>query len=651
MTKKIKYTVAMGIAYIALNFSLEAADGNPPELMTYQGYLVDGTGAPLGAESPENHDVVFRIYTALESGVNKWSEQQTVTVDKGYFSVLLGEGSQFNSEPYPKLSSVFYGDDISDRFMGMTVILNGSGNELTPRLRWVSSPFAFSSSQARQLIDDSGNRNFYKDGAELRLGVGAESTLNIKENGDVDINGKLNVKLPAYGYGLTLRNGAKETQIGAGNSGHFHFYTDMTNFWFERDIQVQGKFLSFNRDAILQPMGNSGDDNYLKIYKGSDLIEARTDELKVTGDSGKTFQIKMKNTTEFHTSNPQFFMNKKLNNAGGFYVDNDRGIKAVTGNYGSVQTVGGGKANWEGYSIDGRYVFMSADNNNVGIYNDVDNKWVTFYEKNHDNGGRYRVFLNSQWEALRITKSKTEIKNSTKIHGTLETTSNLLVNGQINIKNKTYFNEADDGKQFQIRADDYDDRSMMTFDKDGKWIAMFHAKDGKRALNLTHGNGQKYASYDGDNNWDFYSDKRLKKNIEKEEKILQRIMKINVVNYDYIDEEKRKHKEIGMIAQEVEPLFPSLVSESDNDPNYGFKVKSLGYSSFGILAVGAVKELKKEKDDQVAALQEQNQSLRADVNKLREELSEVKDLLSDMGTLSSRLKDIEGYVSRLEKTN
>jgi hypothetical protein len=192
---------------------------------------------------------------------------------------------------------------------------------------------------------------------------------------------------------------------------------------------------------------------------------------------------------------------------------------------------------------------------------------------------------------------------------------------------------------------------MMTFDKDGKWIAMFHAKDGKRALNLTHGNGQKYASYDGDNNWDFYSDKRLKKNIEKEEKILQRIMKINVVNYDYIDEEKRKHKEIGMIAQEVEPLFPSLVSESDNDPNYGFKVKSLGYSSFGILAVGAVKELKKEKDDQVAALQEQNQSLRADVNKLREELSEVKDLLSDMGTLSSRLKDIEGYVSRLEKTN
>ena len=167
----------MGIAYIALNFSLEAADGNPPELMTYQGYLVDGTGAPLGAESPENHDVVFRIYTALESGVNKWSEQQTVTVDKGYFSVLLGEGSQFNSEPYPNLSSVFYGDDISDRFMGMTVILNGSGNELTPRLRWVSSPFAFSSSQARQLIDDSGNKNFYKDGNELRLGVGSESTL------------------------------------------------------------------------------------------------------------------------------------------------------------------------------------------------------------------------------------------------------------------------------------------------------------------------------------------------------------------------------------------------------------------------------------------------------------------------------------------
>lgn len=59
-----------------------------------------------------------------------------------------------------------------------------------------------------------------------------------------------------------------------------------------------------------------------------------------------------------------------------------RGIRSVTGNYGTVQTTGGGAGNWEGYSIDGRYVFMSADNNSCGIYNDLDNEWMIYCYRN-----------------------------------------------------------------------------------------------------------------------------------------------------------------------------------------------------------------------------------------------------------------------------
>jgi hypothetical protein len=54
----------------------------------------------------------------------------------------------------------------------------------------------------------------------------------------------------------------------------------------------------------------------------------------------------------------------------------------VSGNYGTVQTTGGGAGDWEGYSIDGRYVFMSADNNSCGIYNDVDNDWMIYCYRN-----------------------------------------------------------------------------------------------------------------------------------------------------------------------------------------------------------------------------------------------------------------------------
>ena len=59
-----------------------------------------------------------------------------------------------------------------------------------------------------------------------------------------------------------------------------------------------------------------------------------------------------------------------------------RGLRSVTGGYGTVQTTGGGTGNNEGYSIDGRYVFMSPDNNACGIFNDLDNKWILYSIRN-----------------------------------------------------------------------------------------------------------------------------------------------------------------------------------------------------------------------------------------------------------------------------
>ena len=66
------------------------------------------------------------------------------------------------------------------------------------------------------------------------------------------------------------------------------------------------------------------------------------------------------------------------------YIGNSssKGLRSVSGNYGTVQTTGGGSGGWEGYSIEGRYVFMSADNNSCGIYNDIDNEWMIKCNRN-----------------------------------------------------------------------------------------------------------------------------------------------------------------------------------------------------------------------------------------------------------------------------
>lgn len=139
------------IAAAALHAQPVRADGNPPERLAYQGFLNDANGNPLGNTNtgPKNYDVIFRIWSDPTAGSELWAEQQTITVDKGYFSVLLGEGSAYQSEPRPALlSGIFTNNSASDRYVEITVKGIGAGSPpadvtIAPRLRLLTSPYAF----------------------------------------------------------------------------------------------------------------------------------------------------------------------------------------------------------------------------------------------------------------------------------------------------------------------------------------------------------------------------------------------------------------------------------------------------------------------------------------------------------------------------
>jgi len=154
---------------------LRAADANPPDKMSYQSYLVDANGNPLGSTNtgPKNYDAIFRIWNdqmATAPANRLWTEQQTITVDKGYFSILLGEGNAYGSEARPALSSIFAGGDASDRYVEMTVKGIGPGgadSTILPRVRLLPAPYAFlaknavsanslSSPTANQIVTVSG---------------------------------------------------------------------------------------------------------------------------------------------------------------------------------------------------------------------------------------------------------------------------------------------------------------------------------------------------------------------------------------------------------------------------------------------------------------------------------------------------------------
>ena len=135
---------------IALPVSLShAQNSSPPQYMTYQGYLTDANGNPLGSTNtgPKNYDIIFRLWDAPTGGDELYAEQQTVTVAGGYFSVLLGEGSTYQSEPHTlALSTLFTNNTASSRFVEFTVQgigVNSANVTVMPRLRLLTSPYAF----------------------------------------------------------------------------------------------------------------------------------------------------------------------------------------------------------------------------------------------------------------------------------------------------------------------------------------------------------------------------------------------------------------------------------------------------------------------------------------------------------------------------
>ena len=128
--------------------------------MTYQGYLADQNGDGLGASAPVNYPAVFRIYDQSTAGALLWSETQIITVDKGLFSVILGQGSANGSEPRPALSSVFAPSEastgISDRYIAINVTIGGNATDILPRLRLLPSAYAFAARNANNLLDANG---------------------------------------------------------------------------------------------------------------------------------------------------------------------------------------------------------------------------------------------------------------------------------------------------------------------------------------------------------------------------------------------------------------------------------------------------------------------------------------------------------------
>jgi hypothetical protein len=177
-----------------------------PGFISYQGKVLNSTGGLVGTGTPVNRTVIFRVWdhpsNTLEANLI-YSEQQTVTIADGEFSVLVGQGTATTISPFsysesgngPPAASISNAFNGATRYLGVTVAagtaIATTDNEITPRQQIVSSAFAF-----RSKFADS-----------------------ISANADLQLNGSANYGLGYYGGTRLFNATAIDGPVLYGNAG------------------------------------------------------------------------------------------------------------------------------------------------------------------------------------------------------------------------------------------------------------------------------------------------------------------------------------------------------------------------------------------------------------------------------------------------
>ena len=150
-------------------------------------------------------------------------------------------------------------------------------------------------------------------------------------------------------------------------------------------------------------------------------------------------------------------------------------------------------------------------------------------------------------------------------------------------------------------------------------------------------------SYDGDNNLDWRSDRRLKQDIVDAEPMLARLMQLPFRRYHYKDAPDAR-PEFGVIAQEVESLFPDLIGKSPDG------MMTVGYTTFATIACKALQEYKTRTDADLGKLNEQIHERDTKIEALEAKLAEQEKRATaqadEVTSQNARLVALEKLMSK-----
>ena len=130
------------------------------------------------------------------------------------------------------------------------------------------------------------------------------------------------------------------------------------------------------------------------------------------------------------------------------------------------------------------------------------------------------------------------------------------------------------------------------------WNHFYGSSNSNSVANVSiYGNGN---IQNANNSYGAYSDIKLKENIVDATPKLDKLMQVKVRNYN-LKGDYEQHKQIGVIAQELEQIFPAMIEEiPDRDAEGNIidtSTKSVKYSVFVPMLIKAIQELNKKVTD------------------------------------------------------
>jgi hypothetical protein len=665
MNAKLSSSSLLLTALLCLGLgSVQAQDPSVPSYINYQGSVTDSTGNPLGATNatpplpaPINRKVIFRIYDSATGANLLWTEEQTVTISLGQFSVLLGRGIQFESEDHDDLESVFTSNDGGgpegpQRYLGITVddgnnILDASDVPISPRQQITTTAYSFRAGTADSVA--SGSSLVLNNSADYGLGYfGTGRTFN---NTPIDGPVLYGLSGGALGSvtGVTQKTALRwnnNSQVGIGTST-LNNAAAATKLVVQGDsdslqpVQLSIRGESDNYQQLL--MGYNTRDNYgmISSYNGinnpSPLYLNRTGGAVILGNSTSSTNAfggfltplgYRANAGYSFDGDEDTGMYRTSSDNLGFYTRNQLGMKID--HFGRMFPQNGVFApvsfgGTSGYSFDG--------DSDTGMYRPIANQ-LSF----HSNGIE-RMRLDASGNVgigTTVPQAKLDVHGATvgiQISNTAETWAGITFED-------FQANQTNDLQQAAIKFDSslndlgFFNGSLttpkMVIQEDGKVgigtvdpTADLHINQSSASTNGTNG----MRLQNNSSNWNIYhsgahcsfaesldsgstwtrrayiasstgaynqqSDLRLKKNIEAVGPILDDVEKLRPVQYHFKSQEDSARKSTGFIAQEVEKIFPNLVNTGEDG------MKGLSYAEFSVLAIAAVSELREEKDAQL----------------------------------------------------